>query len=359
MSQQAFPWGAALAILVIVALAVHFLLPVLIPFALAFAVAYVANPLAAAAEVRGLRRQSVVILAYVLIIAMIVLLAGKLLPLLGRELSSLQDEVPAYAARLRLSWLELQRRAVERLPFAAEQIRHIDTTQAFGRLIEQARNLPSYLLSFFPLLSLLFLIPFISFFLLMDGPASIERMIQRCPSRYVEQALHLVFEIDHSLGAYLRGLIVVALALTAASFVGLSVLGVNQAFWISVLSGVSSFVPYFGAIVGMIVGGLAATLQFGSVAAGVKVVLLFLLLRLGDEMFLQPYIAKHSVHLHPLVFLFTFMTGGELFGFIGLVFAVPVACVVKALIDVGWSWYSSEAQLRVCDDLDASGVPFT
>src|SRR5207248_4074409 len=193
----------------------------------------------------------------------------------------------------------------------------------------------------------------------MDGPASLERMIQRCPSRYVEQALHLVSEIDHSLGAYLRGLVLVAVALTLASFAGLWALGVNQAFWIAVLSGVSSFVPYLGAIVGMIVGGLMASFQFGAVTAGLKVVLLFLLIRLGDEMFLQPFIAKRSVHLHPLIFLFTFMTGGELFGFIGLVFAVPVACVIKALVEVGWSWYSSESRWRVAEEADQATVPFT
>jgi predicted PurR-regulated permease PerM len=357
--KRAFPWGAALTAAAVVAFSVHFLMPVLIPFALACTAAYVLNPLANACEVRGLRRQAVVVTAYIVALAALVLLAGRLVPLLGREFASLQDAAPAYAGRLKLSLLEMQRRLIEQAPFAAEQIRHLDANKALGRALELTQNLPSYLLSFFPLLSFLFLIPFISFFLLLDGSSSIDRMIQRCPSRYVEQALHLVSEIDHSLGAYLRGLVLVAVVLTIASYLGLIALGVNQAFWIAVLSGVSSFVPYLGAIVGMIAGGLAAAFQFGSAVAGLKVVLLFLLIRLADEILLQPYIAKHSVHLHPLVFLFTFMTGGELFGFIGLLFAVPVACVIKALINVGWSWYSTEARLAVDDAADVSVVPFT
>lgn len=359
MARRPFPWVAALIAAGIVGLGIHYLLPVLVPFALACAAAYILNPVVETAEIRGLRRKTVVIAGFLLGAAAVALLAGTLLPLLGRELASLQQEAPAYAARFRLSWLELQRRSADRFPLAARQIQHIDASIVLGPLIDQAANLPAHLLSAFPLLSLLFLIPFISFFLLIDGPASLARLIQTCPSRYVEQIVHLVSEIDHSLGNYLRGLILVACALTAASFAGLRFLGVDQALWISVVSGVSSFVPYLGAVVGMVIGGLMASFQFGTAVAGVKVVLLFLAIRLGDEMILQPYIAKHSVHLHPLMFLFTFMTGGELFGFIGLVFAVPVACVIKALIEVGWSWYSSEARLLVPEGLDAAAIPYT
>jgi predicted PurR-regulated permease PerM len=353
-----FPWIPVAVALAAIGLSVHFLMPVLIPFALAFAAAYILNPLAAAAEVRGLRRPVVVVIAYALVAGALALAANSLVPLAVDELSSLQQEAPAYAARLKLSWLDFRRVAAERLPFAAQRIEKADPGVVVAPLLETASNLPSYVMSAFPLLSLLFLIPFISFFALLDGPASIDSLIQRCPSRYVEQAMHLFSEIDRSLGAYLRGLIVIATAIGAASYVGLKVIGVNQAFWISLLAGVSSFVPYLGAVVGMVVGGLVAAFQFGTMVAGLKVVLLFLVIRLADEMILQPYIAKHSVHLHPLLFLFTFLTGGELFGFIGLLFAVPVACVIKALLNVAWSWYSSEAHWTL-EESDAPLAPYT
>ena len=337
----------------------HFLMPVLVPFLLGCAAAYVLNPLPEAAEVRGLRRPVVVVVGYLLIAAAFVLLAGTLIPMLVREISSLRESGPAYASRLRLGWLEFQRRAADRLPFAAAQINHVDPGVVIAPLLDQATSMPSYLLSAAPLLSLLFLIPFISFYLLLDGPAGLERAIQRCPSRYVEQALHLVSEIDHSLGAYLRGLILVALALTAASWIGLTLLGVNDALWIAMLCGITSFVPYLGLVTGIVVGGLAAGIQFGSAVAFLKVALLFLLLRAAEETVVQPYIAKRSVHMHALLYLFTFMAGGELFGFIGLIFAVPVACVIKAFIEVGWSWYSSEAQLGAPEDAEAPAVPYT
>lgn len=97
---------------------------------------------------------------------------------------------------------------------------------------------------------------------------------------------------------------------------------------------------------GALVGGTVAAIQFSSLTAGFKVVLLFTAIRLADESFLQPSIARYSVRLHPLIFLFSLMAGGELFGFVGLLFAVPAACVIKSLLQVSWDWYLSEVDWK-------------
>lgn len=356
--RRTFPLVSVLLVGGVFAYAFYHLWHVLIPFALSFALAYVLMPVVNAAQLRGLRREVGLIALYGGGLLAAVLLANTLFSIASMELSSLQNEGPMYAARLKAFALNLQMSATRKLPFGGELGREINA-RALGPLLDQVQSLPSYLLSLLPVLSLAFLIPFITFFFLLDGSRSIDWLIQTCPSRLVEQALHLISEIDHSLGAYLRGLILVAFAITAASFVGLVVLGVNQALWISVLSGVSSFVPYLGAIVGALVGGLLAWVQFGTAVAGLKVVGLFVLIRLGDEALLQPYIAKHSAHLPTLVYLLTFMIGGEVFGFMGLIFAVPAACVIKALVEVAWSWYSSEAQLQVSEVFDLAEIPYT
>ena len=98
--------------------------------------------------------------------------------------------------------------------------------------------------------------------------------------------------------------------------------------------------------------------QFGSFAAGMQVVALFVGIRVADEIFLQPVIAKHSVHLHPMVFLLALILGGEVFGFVGLLFAIPAACVIKALVQVSWAWYSSERGLSL-GVAEGAGVPYT
>jgi predicted PurR-regulated permease PerM len=327
---------------------------VLIPFVLGAASAYVLSPLLARFESRGWRRDSLVMGLYLAAAAGIVLGLHLLLPVIGEQLSQLQENVPSLMKSAQKLAKQAQFELEKKLPAGGKLLEPV-----IGKILAGLQHLPGLILSLFPLISLLFLVPFITFFLLMDGPEGIEDLIQSCPSRYVEQILHLLNEVDTSLGNYLRGIIIVALIITGASFLGLVALGVDNAVLIAVLSGVSSFVPYMGLAVGCLVGGAMAFLQFGHVSAFAKVCALFIGIRAVEEAVVMPVISRNSVHLHPLTFLLSLMIGGELFGFMGLVFAVPAACVIKALIRVLWSWYASEARLAAPAAYQAAAIPYT
>jgi predicted PurR-regulated permease PerM len=270
----------------------------------------------------------------------------------------LAANAPVYYAQIQKFAAVEQAHLTRKLPLPPKIAEHaLDT--AVGTALERLKALPSEVLALLPLLAHALLVPFIGFFFLLDGPDGFDHLIQAAPSRYVEQAIHLMGEIDTSLGNYLRGILIVAAAITTISFVGLFAMGVDNAFAIAVLSGVSSFVPYMGAVVGILVGGGMAWYQFGTLWAGVKVAMLFIGIRMADEAFLQPIIARHSVHLHPMVFLLALILGAEMFGFLGLVFAIPAACIIKALVKVGWSWYVSESGLSAPYATAAEAVPYT
>src|SRR5439155_22901166 len=130
-------------------------------------------------------------------------------------------------------------------------------------------------------------VPFITFFLLIDAKHSINGMIQACPSRYVEQILYLISEIDSSLGNYLRGILIEAVAVTVAAFIGLLALDINHSFAIAILTGLSSFVPYLDAAIGATVGRVAALIQFGTMASVLKVLILFAGIRFTDDWLVQ------------------------------------------------------------------------
>ncbi|MFA6004198.1 MAG: AI-2E family transporter [Elusimicrobiota bacterium] len=338
--------------------AAYMLRQALLPFLLSFALAYILTPMIDAMETRGIRRFHIVLGFYLGAALFLYLLVQYLLPIVSLEISRLQANSPAYMAKAQHIASDLQVRAAKRIPHTGLPLEQL-IGRALASASEQLQYLPSYLLGLFPLLSLFFLVPFITFFLLLDGPDIISAGIQACPSRYVEQAIHLISEIDASLGNYLRGILIVALAITGASYLGLLIMDVNSALAIALLSGVSSFVPYLGAIMGAVVGGTAAFMQFGKVTAGLKVVLLFFGIRLADEAFLQPFIAKYSVHLHPLMFLLALIVGGEMFGFMGLVFAIPAACVIKALLKVVWEWYLSQSRMKGHAPRACVSVPYT
>ena len=330
----------------------------LTPFVLAAAFAYVLNPTITAFEARGFRRSVLVVAGYLGALLLGFALYQGLKPLILAETELLQVKAPGYVKQLQATATRQQAALAKSLPLPAG-VTEKALEKALGGALEALRELPSHLFALIPLLAHAMLVPFIGFFFLLDGPAGVTSLIQTCPSRLVEQTLHLLSEIDTALGNYLRGIIIVAFAITAASFLGLLMMGVDNALWIAVLSGASSFVPYLGAVMGSVVGGGMAFYQFGTLSAAVKVILLFAGIRLADEILLQPVIARHSVHLHPMVFLLALILGGEMFGFLGLVFAVPAACIIKALLKVWWAWYSTEKWQAGVETAAGAEVPYT
>lgn len=363
--KKTIPFVPILAIGAALLFVSYHLVHVLTPFALSLALAYVVNPVVTHFEARGLRRDPVVLLFYMIIGVVLMITTTQVLPIVSDEWTQLQSQAPVYVASTQKFLDTLPARIAQHVPLAAKQTKQVEkqieqwTKSLYAPMLGQVQRLPEYLLGLFPLLSLFFLVPFITFFLLLDAKHSINGMIQACPSRYVEQVLYLISEIDSSLGNYLRGILIEAAAVTFAAFVGLLALDINHAFAIAVLTGLSSFVPYLGAAIGAAVGGLAALIQFGTMGPVFQVLLLFMGIRFADDWLLQPIISKHSVHLHPLVFLLSLMAGGEILGFLGLVFAIPVACIIKSLFKVAWDWYTTETLRDEFDHIDTGIAPYT
>lgn len=356
--RRSFPLLSVLAVSALAGYAFYRVHHALAPFVLAAAFAYVVNPLVSYFEARGFRRSYLIVTGYLAVGLGLWAAYAGLKPLIVEQAEQLQAAAPGYLKQFQKLVAAQQVALTKSLPLPPAVSQHA-LEKAAGGLLEHAQALPGHLLLLLPFLAHVMLVPFIGFFFLLDGPDGVEGVIQATPSRYVEQAIHLLSEIDTALGNYLRGIIIVAFAIAVASYVGLLLLGVENALVIALVSGASSFVPYLGAVMGIVVGGAMAFYQFGTFAAVAKVALLFLGIRLADEIFLQPVIAKHSVHLHPMVFLLALVLGGEMFGFLGLVFAVPFACVLKALIKVTWQWYVTEARLAAPEGASGSGVPFT
>ncbi len=330
----------------------------LTPFVLAAAFAYVLNPLVTYFEAKGLRRSHLIAAGYLGALLLGFAAYSGVKTVVVEQVEALATNAPTYGSQLQKFAAVQQARLTRELPLPPK-ISEQALDKAVGSVLERLQALPTQVLGLLPLLAHALLVPFIGFFFLLDGPGGFDNLIQTTPSRYVEQALHLMGEIDTSLGNYLRGILIVAAAIGLASYLGLFLLGVDNAFAISVLAGVTSFVPYLGVVMGLVVGGGMAWYQFGTIAAFLKVCALFFGIRVADELFLQPVIASTSLHLHPMANLLALILGGEIFGFLGLVFAIPAACILKALIQVGWSWYASESGLALPYAAGCEAVPYT
>ena len=331
--------------LVVAAVLLSRLGSVLLPFLLAVVLAYVANPLITPLEARGVRRDRLVLAFFLSVVAVLVVAAQVVVPWVAELVAVQKARFPAYMTLFRHLPEQLERELVARLPVGGDSIsRALEAGQE--HLVTWLQSMPKTMVGMAPLLLDLAIVPFVMYFLLVQGPDLIEGFVRACPSRHMEKALSLVCQIDEVLGNYLRGLFTISLAVGFATWLGLTILGVHYALEISVLTAVTNLVPYLGPVVGGAAGAAVAYFQFHTTDAVVRVLALVAVVRFLDDWVFQPVIMQSAVELHPVLIAFALMAGGHLFGFLGLLFAVPVVCILKEAGRVVYDWYIAESGLK-------------
>lgn len=326
-----------LTVVVIAGGLLYLLAPVLTPFLVAGLLAYLGDPLADRMEHHGFSRTFAVITVFTVIIVVLLLVLLILVPLLEQQIVNLIGRVPAY-----LQWLQseagpwLQARLGVDVPlFDIGSLRE-NLTQYMDRIGGLAVNLLAGLSRssavLFGWVANLFLIPVLTFYLLRDWDRIIARIAELLP-RHVESAVGtLARESDQMLGSFLRGQFLVMLALGIIYSVGLTVVGLEFALLIGMVAGLVSFVPYLGLIVGGLLACVAALFQFQDVSYLVPVLLVFGIGQLVEGMVLTPLLVGDRIGMHPVAVIFALLAGGHLFGFFGILLALPAAAVIMVLL---------------------------
>lgn len=318
---------------------------ILTPFVLAVVAGYLVNPAIVLFEARGYRRDRLVAGLFLGAIALLVLAANIIIPWALETASGLQAKLPEYLALFRQVPGLLEREVVAKLPIGGE-------TAASGlsalklRFQDAATHLPQALLNTLPVVLGLALVPFVMYFVLLEGPSVIEGGVRICPSRHVEKVLSLICQVDAALGAYVRGLVMEGLVVTVLAWAGLWALGVRHAFEIGLLTGITNMIPYLGPVVGGVVGAVVAFAQFRDFSIVLQVFALAGVVQFVDNWIVAPAIMRTQVELHPVLMVFSLLVGGQLFGFWGLVFAVPAACILKETLGILYDWYVAESGMK-------------
>ncbi len=310
---------------------------VLLPFILAAVIAYLFNPLVRFFEVRGLRRRPVVIVLFISIVSVLMLASYKLAWVAASEAEEASHNMPIYVQKGSAAFADWQ---------AKTKVNHVlvEYIAQHGRAWPQdvLSRMPSFALGILPVVEIAFLVPFIGFFLIQEGPKLRDHLLGWVPSRYVEMVLGLMVEIDNSLGKYVRGISLEAFCVGCVALAGFWVIGLDYALQIAIVVGLANVVPYVGPVIGAVLGGGVAIFQWGSVMGVLKVLAVCGMVRVIEDWFIQTVVMRRAVHLHPVWIVFSLMAGAKLFGFWGLLFAVPLASMVKVLLDVLWPWYRSQ-----------------
>lgn len=315
---------------------VYLLAPVLAPFLVAAILAYIGDPLVDRLERLRLSRTLAVVAVFFGLLLLLSLLLLVLVPLLERQLALLTTKLPGY-----LDWLQQQA-----LPWLQTKLGLHTTVDLWGLKAyagshwqsaggTAARLLASLSrsgLSLLGWLANLFIVPVVTFYLLRDWDLLMARIRELLPRHIESDAVALAHSVDDVLGAFFRGQLSVMLALGIVYTTGLWLVGLDLALLIGMVAGLVSFVPYLGFIVGVTSAGLAAVMQFHDVAHPLLVLLVFGVGQLLEGTVLTPLLLGERIGLHPVAVIFAVLAGGQLFGFVGILLALPVAAVLLVLL---------------------------
>jgi predicted PurR-regulated permease PerM len=188
----------------------------------------------------------------------------------------------------------------------------------------------------------LFLIPILTFYMLRDWDTFMAHLSALIPGRQRETVLKLARETDDVLGAFLRGQVLVMLALATIYTLGLSLVGLKFAVAIGVVAGLVSFVPYLGFVFGIGLAGLTVALEPNPLWNLVGVVATFTIAQAIEGSFLTPKLVGDRIGLHPVIVIFAVVAGGQLFGFFGILLALPAAAVLSVLLRFAYHRYLKE-----------------
>jgi predicted PurR-regulated permease PerM len=333
-SHRSFFWGFWL-VLGISVLLLHYLGTILTPFAVAALLAFLANPSVDWMCRHHCPRTLATVLSFVVIFLTgtgLVLLVIPITEQEGIELThSLANYLPLWNTAA-VPWI--------RTHFGID-------VSSFSHLIQSLKlhlhSLPGLTRPVFDWISrsglflaqLLFdflLIPILTFYLLRDWNQLIGKVPNLVPPLYRQTLIEAAREINHVLGAFFRGQLLVMVALAISYTVGLSIAGLHVALLVGCFAGLMSFVPYLGFFSGLLVACVAMVIQGGG-GIGLLAVLIVFAVGEGLESFVYiPWFVGGRTHLHPVTVIFAILAGGALFGFTGVLLAVPVAAVGQVLL---------------------------
>ena len=307
--------------------------PILTPFLIALLLAYLGDPLADRLE-RRMPRTAAVSLVFIGLTLVLGLLVLIIVPQVAQQVVQMSTKWP-----LAVEWV--QNNLLPRFTELTGMSVNLDTLKAalaghWAQAGAVTADVAGWLfgsgMSAVVWLANLVVIPVVTFYLLRDWDGLMAWVRDFLPRNVEPTVSQLAREADEVLGSFLRGQLTVMLALGTIYTLGLWLAGLEQALLFGMLAGIVSFVPYLGVIVGGLGAGLAMLIQTQELMSVLPVLAVFAVGQVLEGYVLTPKIVGERVGLHPVTVIFAIMAGGQLFGFTGVLLALPVAAVLAVLI---------------------------
>ena len=320
---------------------------VLTPFVFAALLAWMGDPLVDRLEAAGRSRNVAVLMVFTLMLLFLALALVILVPMIAGQIRTLGEALPGYRDWLlqtALPWLEARTgvdidawmdpaRILDFFREHSERAGGIATT-ALGVVSRSGAAMLAWAVN-------IVLIPVITFFFLRDWDRMVERVASVVPRDHVETVARLARESSDVLGGFLRGQFLVMVILGVMYGLGLWLVGLELGLLIGIIAGLFTFIPYIGPATGIVLGVIAALIEYGDWQHLLGVAVVFGIGQLVESYWLTPKLVGDRIGLHPVAVIFAVMAGGVLFGFVGMLIALPAAAVVNVLLRFAHERYTA------------------
>ncbi len=329
-----------LAGLLLLALIVYYYSNLIAYAVIAMLLSYMLDPIVNRLQAAGMSRTFSTTITLATLLLVIVWGSTSVIPMVANQMASLARQLDIENLRFIAEQIEMS--IIGTFEFIPEGFLRnniaVFSDNYFN--MEQISNLLGDAIGIFTNLFAAFLvIPFATFFFLKDGHKIRRDLLKLVPNKYFETILSLVDKIETRLGFYFRSVFVQCTLVGIASWLALSVAGLNNAASVGIAIGVANSIPYFGPLIGYILSIVISIIETGDFSLVIPCILAVLSAQILDNVVLQPLIFSKSADMHPVAILFIILIGAQTAGILGMLIAIPIATIIKISINqVTWSF---------------------
>ena len=320
-----------------IGISLHFLSPILAPFITSMVLAYLGDALVDRMEKIGLSRNCAVTIVFVVILLAIFIMLLIIIPLIFQQLKTLIQLLPTLEAWLSTNiwpivqeYLDIDPRIFDLSDMAKNMAN--EWKKSGGSIANLGISVTKSSIAMVGFLVNLFLVPVVTFYLLRDWDKMTKSLRVMIPRNVETIVVNIATECDNVLAAFLKGQLMVMLSLGIIYSSGLTLLGLKFSVLIGLLAGLASIIPYMGFFIGIATAIIVALFQFNEIWPVVAVAAVFIAGQALEGWALTPSLVGDKIGLHPVAVIFSLMAGGELFGVVGMLLALPIAAIIMVLL---------------------------
>lgn len=324
-AKKYFLWGSAALLLGYLS---YLLSDIFIILILSILLSIIFEPFIKLIEQKGMTRLTATILIFIAAGFLINLIFSFIIPRLSFQVNQLIEILKDFSIHNQIVIIEKE--IHEYLPFFKVGTLSKNIEAAISSYIVNSFNEISTLLSsIVSVVVILVIVPFITFFLLKDSRNIFRGILNVMPNKYFEMSYWIIKKVSLSMGRFVRAWIFDATFVGFACGLGFYFIGIDNALTLGVIAGLGHLVPYFGPVIGGIPAAIISIIQYGDLSHIPPLLIVIAIIYAIDNGFVQPYVFSKSVEMHPIVIILLIIAGGQLFGVLGMLLAVPTATVIK------------------------------